>query len=130
MGRFIGSAPPNPNSLTRAMNPQYLTKIAKHTLIGSISAYLSFAGKNNPSVRLFFVYSIAGIITVFVVAMLWEARDYLIAQQPTEDQLSTLIGGLTNSKPETRKYFLPAKVRLEIVVALTVIVVCGLIGNI
>jgi hypothetical protein len=112
------------------MNPQYLTKIAKHTLIGSTSAYLSFAGKNNPSVRLFFIYSIAGVITVFVVAMLWEARDYLTAQQPSEDQLSTLIGGLTNSKPETRKYYLPAKVRLEIVIAFVVIIVCALVGSI
>jgi hypothetical protein len=112
------------------MNPQYLTKIAKHTLIGSISAYLSFAGKNNPSVRLFFIYSVAGVIAVFFVASLWEARDYLTARDPNEEQLSTLIGGLTNSKPEKRQYYLPAKVRLEIVIALTVIVVCGLIGAI
>ncbi len=112
------------------MNPIVLTKISKHTLIGSISAYLSFAGKHNPSVRLFFLYTVGGIIAVFIIAMLWEARDYLIAKDSNEEQLSTIISGLTNSKPEKRQYYLPAKVRLEIVVALTVIVVCGLIGAI
>jgi hypothetical protein len=112
------------------MNPQYLTKIAKHTLIGSISAYLSFAGKNNPSVRLFFIYSVAGVIAVFFVASLWEARDYLTAKDPNEEQLSTLIGGLTNTKPEKRQYYLPAKVRLEIVIAFVVIIVCALVGSI
>ncbi len=112
------------------MNPIVLTKISKHTLIGSISAYLSFAGKHNPSVRLFFVYSIAGIIIVFVVAALWEARDYLVSQNPSEDELSTIIGGLTNQRPESRKYYLPAKVRLEIVISFVVIIVCALVGAI
>ena len=112
------------------MNPLYLTKIAKHTLIGSISAYLSFAGKNNPSIRLFFLYTVAGIVAAFLIAMLWEARDYLTAKEPSENELSTIIGGLTNSKPEKRQYYLPAKVRLEIVITLTVIIICGLIGGI
>ncbi len=112
------------------MNTIILTKIAKHTLIGSLSAYLSFAGKNNPSVKLFFVYTVGGIIAVFAIAALWEARDYLTAQDPTEADLSTLVGGLTNSKPETRKYMLPAKVRLELVIAFVVIVVCALVGAI
>ncbi|HEY9743950.1 MAG TPA: hypothetical protein V6C90_25970 [Coleofasciculaceae cyanobacterium] len=112
------------------MNTVILTKIAKHTLIGSLSAYLSFAGKNNPSVRLFFIYTVAGIIAVFVVAAMWEARDYLTAQNPTEDNLSTIVSGLTNTKRETRKYMLPAIVRLEIVVCFVVIIVCALIGAI
>jgi hypothetical protein len=112
------------------MNPVYLTKISKHTLIGSLSAYLSFAGKNNPTVALFFLYTVAGIIIVFLVAMIWEARDYLASPEPTENELSTLIGGLTNSKPEKRQYYLPAKVRLEIVIAFVVIVVCALVGAI
>jgi hypothetical protein len=114
----------------KTMNPVILTKISKHTLIGSISAYLSFAGKNNPSVKLFFVYTVAGIIAVFIIAMLWEARDYLASSEPTENDLSTLIGGLTNSKPEKRQYYLPAKVRLEIVIAFVVIIVCALVGAI
>ncbi len=62
--------------------------------------------------------------------MLWEARDYLTSSEPSEEQLSTIIGGLTNSQPEKRQYYLPAKVRLEIVIALVVIVVCGLVGAI
>jgi hypothetical protein len=112
------------------MNPIVLTKISKHTLIGSISAYLSFAGKHNPSVRLFFLYTVGGVAAVLVFASLWEARDYLAAKDPSEEQLSTLIGGLTNQRPETRKYYLPAKVRLEIVIAFVVIAVCALVGSI
>lgn len=112
------------------MNPLYLTKIAKHTLIGSISAYISFAGKHNTSVRLFFFYTLGGIIAVFILASLWEARDYLTSQKPSEEQLSTLIGGLTNQKPDTRKYYLPANVRLEIVIVFVVIIVAGLVGGI
>lgn len=110
------------------MNSLYLTKISKHVLIGSVSAYLSFASKANPQVRLFFIYLVTGILVTFLIAALWEARDYLVAKEANEETLSTIIGGLTNSKPETRKYYLPAKVRLEIVITLVVIVVCGLIG--
>ncbi len=112
------------------MNPIILTKIAKHTLIGSVSAYLSFAGKHNQSVRLFFIYTVSGTIAIFVLAALWEARDYLISSEPNEEQLNTLIGGLTNNRPEKRKYYLPAKTRLEIVITLVIIVICGLIGSI
>lgn len=112
------------------MNPIYLTKISKHTLIGSVSAYLSFAGKNNPSVKLFFIYVVAGIIVIFLIAALWEARDYLVAKEADEENLSTLIGGLTNSRPEKRQYYLPASVRLEIVIALVVVIVSALIGAI
>ncbi len=111
------------------MNPVYITKIAKHTLIGSVSACLSFVGKYNPNVRLFLVYVIGGIVATVIVAALWEARDYLVASEPTEEQLSTLIGGLTNNRPEKRKYYLPAQVRLEIVVTVVVIVVSALIGT-
>jgi hypothetical protein len=67
---------------------------------------------------------------VFILAMLWEARDYLMSQNPTEDDLNTVISGLTNTKPEKRQYYLPAKVRLEIIIALVVIVVCALVGAI
>ncbi len=112
------------------MNPLILTKIAKHTLIGSISAYISFSGKHSPNVRLFFIYVVAGVIATFILAMLWESRDYLTNQDATEDDISTVIGGLTNSRPETRKYMLPAKVRLEICIALVVVVVCALVGAI
>jgi hypothetical protein len=112
------------------MNPVILTKISKHTLIGSVSAYLSFAGKNNPSIKVFFIYTVAGIIAVFLIAALWEARDYLAAKDGNEESLSTLIGGLTNSQPEKRQYYLPASVRLEIVISFVVIIVCALVGSI
>lgn len=79
---------------------------------------------------MFFIYTVAGIVAVFLLAMVWEARDYLTSLEPSEEQLSTIISGLTNSKPEKRQYYLPAKVRLEIVIALVVIVVCGLVGAI
>ncbi len=112
------------------MNPLYLTKFSKHLLIGSVSAYISFSGKANPNVRLFFFYVLGGTVAVFILAMLWEARDYLMSQNPTEDDLNTVISGLTNTKPEKRQYYLPAKVRLEIIIALVVIVVCALVGAI
>lgn len=67
---------------------------------------------------------------MFVVAALWEARDYLTSTNPTEEQLSTIVSGLSGSKPASRKYYLPAQVRLEIVVCFVVIVVCALIGGI
>ncbi len=112
------------------MNPLYLTKIAKHTLIGSLSAYLSFAGKANPNVHLFFLYTLGGIIAVFILAALWEAREYLTAQNPSEADLSTLMSGLTGQKPASRSYMLSPQARLEIVIALVVIIVCALVGRI
>lgn len=111
------------------MNTILLTKIAKHISIGSLSAYLSFAGKHNLSVKLFFTYTLAGIIAVFVVAALWEARDYLTAQNPTEEQLTTLVSGLSGQK-SGRKYYLSAQTRLEIVITFVVIIMCALVGSI
>jgi len=98
-------------------------------MIGSLSAYLSFASKNNYSVRLFFFYSLGGIVLAFLLAVLWESRDYLIADNPTEESLTTLISGLSNGKPK-RQYYLSAQARLEIVIALVTIVACSLIGGI
>ena len=111
------------------MNPLILTKIAKFMMIGSLSAYLSFASKNNQNVRLFFFYLLGGAIAVFLLAALWESREYLTASNPTEESLSTLVSGLTNDKPK-RQYYLSAQARLEIVIALVVIVACALIGGI
>jgi hypothetical protein len=111
------------------MNPLILTKIAKFMMIGSLSAYLSFAGKHNQSVRLFFLYLLGGAITVFLLAALWESREYLVADTPTEESLSTLVSGLSNTNPK-RQYYLSAQARLEIVIAFVVIVACALIGGI
>ena len=112
-----------------SMNPLILTKISKFMMIGSLSAYLSFASKHNVAARHFFIYIIGGTLVVFLLAALWESRDYLIAENPTEDSLSTLVSGLTNNKPK-RQYYLSAQARLEIVVAFVVIVYCALIGGI
>jgi len=111
------------------MSPFILTKIAKFMMIGSLSAYLSFASKNNYSVRLFFFYSLGGIVLAFLLAILWESRDYLITDNPTEESLTTLFSGLSNSKSK-RQYYLSAQIRLEIVIALVTIIACALIGGI
>ena len=111
------------------MNPVHLTKIAKHTLIGSLSAYLSFASRNNSSMRLFFFYLVAGTIAVFLIASLWEAREFLTSDESTEQSLTTIVSGLTNQKPK-RQYYLSTQARLEIVIAFVVIITCALIGGI
>jgi hypothetical protein len=112
----------------KSMNPLVLTKISKFTAIGSLSAYLSFASRNNSSVRLFFFYLIGGVITVFLLTALWEAREYLTSEEPTEQSLTTIVSGLTNQKSK-RQYYLSTQARLEIVIALVVIVTCSLIGG-
>jgi hypothetical protein len=111
------------------MNPLILTKIAKFMMIGSLSAYLSFAAKNNSLVKFFFFYLLGGAIAVFVLAALWEAREYLSASEPSEESLSTLLSGLTSQKPK-RQYYLSSQARLEIVIAFVVIITCAFIGGI
>lgn len=111
------------------MNPLILTKISKFTLIGSLSAYLSFASKFNPLIRQAFLYIIIGIIATFLVAAIWEGRDYLLSSESTEDSLNTLVSGLTQ-QPSKRQYYLSTKARLEIVIAFVVIIVFALIGAI
>jgi branched-subunit amino acid ABC-type transport system permease component len=111
------------------MNPLILTKTAKFMMIGSFSAYLSFAAKNNSSVKLFFFYLLGGAIAVFVLAALWEAREYLSASEPNEESLATLVSGLTNQTPK-RQYYLSTQARLEIVIAFVVIITCAFIGGI
>jgi hypothetical protein len=111
------------------MNPLILTKIAKFMIIGSLSAYLSFASKNNILVGQFFLYLLGGTLTALVIVMLWESRDYLLTSNPSEDSLSTLVSGLTNQKP-MRQYYLSAQARLEIVIAFVTVIVCALMGAI
>jgi hypothetical protein len=111
------------------MNPLVLTKISKFTALGSFIAYLSFASKNNAIARQFFLYLIGGTLVAFLIAALWESRDYLLKDDSTEESLSTLVSGLTNQKPR-RQYYLSAQARLELVIAFVVITVCSLIGAI
>ena len=111
------------------MNPLVLTKISKFTALGSLVSYLSFASKNNVLARQFFLYLIGGTLITFVIAALWESRDYLLKDDSTEDSLSTLVSGLSNQKPK-RQYYLSAQARLEIVIAFVVIAICALIGAI
>jgi len=110
------------------MNLLVLTKISKFALIGSLSAYLSFASKFNPSIRQAFLYIMIGIIAAFLIAVIWEGRDYILSES-TEESLSTLMSGL-NSQSSKRQYFLSTKARLEIVIAFVVIIVFALIGAI
>ncbi len=111
------------------MNPLILTKISKFTAIGSLTAYLSFASKNNLAARQFFLYLVGGTLVAFLIAALWESRDYLLTGNSSEESLSTLVSGLTSQKP-TRQYYLSAQARLEIVIAFVVIIICALMGAI
>lgn len=113
------------------MNPLILSKIAKYSFIGSLTAYLSFASKSNTQARQLFLYLLAGVITTFLLAAVWEARDYLSAKEPSEESLNTILSGLnSHSQKPKRSYYLSAQARLELVVALVVIIVFALIGGI
>jgi hypothetical protein len=112
------------------MNPLILTKIAKYSFIGSLTAYLSFASKSNPQARQLFLYLLAGIVVTFLLAAIWEARDYLSAKEPTEEGLNTILSGLSSQQKPKRSYYLSAKTRLELVIALVVVIVFALIGGI
>jgi ABC-type Fe3+-siderophore transport system permease subunit len=111
------------------MNPYYLTKISKFALIASCSAFLSFASRNNPQAKQFFWLILGGIVVAFLLAALWEARDYLAAKEPTEEGLTTILSGLSSSQKPKRSYYLSTSARLEIVVALVTIVVFSLVGS-
>lgn len=111
------------------MNPSLLTKISKFVAIGSLAAYLSFASKNNATAKQFFFYLITGTLATFLIAALWESREFLVSNNPTEESLSTLVSGLSNTKPK-RQYYLSAQARLEIVIAFVVIIISALVGGI
>lgn len=116
-----------------AMNPLILTKISKHTLIGSISALLSFASKNSPEVKLFFVYGYLGLVFILGAVILWEGREQISSSTlPTEEGLNQLLSTL-NASPVTkqkRQYLLPPSARLELVIAIAVITIAALVGAI
>ena len=108
------------------MNPLILTKIAKFMLIGSGSAYLSFASKHNLMLRQGFFYVLGGLIAVLVIVLLWDGRDSL-TNQPTEDSLNSLLS-VANNQPVKRQYFLSNSTRIELIIGLAVVSVCTLIG--
>jgi hypothetical protein len=108
------------------MNPLILTKVSKFMLIGSSSAYLSFASKHNPMLRQGFFYLLGGLIAVIVIVLLWDGRDDL-TNQPTEDGLNTLLS-VANNQPVKRQYFLSNKTRIELIIGLAVVSVCTLVG--
>ena len=110
------------------MNPLILTKVAKFMLIGSTSAYLSFAARNNPMLRQAFFYLLGGLIAIFLIALLWEGRDSVAGTEPTEDSLSSLLS-VTSQKPK-KQYYLSNKMRLELVIGLVTVIVCTLVGAI
>lgn len=107
------------------MNPVILTKIAKHTLIGSVSAYLSFAAKNNVIIQKFFYVVLAGTIITIVLVLLWEGRE--IVSQADENSLNTILNSVS-AKPK-RNYLLSTKARLELAIALIVIIACVMVGS-
>ncbi len=69
------------------------------------------------------------MVTTFLLAAIWEARDYLSTKEPSEESLNTILSGLNSQKPK-RSYYLSARTRLELVIALVIIIVFALIGGI
>jgi hypothetical protein len=108
------------------MNLLLLTKISKFMVIGSGSAYLSFASKHNPMLRQGFFYFLGGLIVVIVIVLLWDGRD-AVNSQPIEDGLNSLLNVANNQSPK-RQYFLSNKVRIELIIGLAVVSVCTFIG--
>lgn len=108
------------------MNPLILTKVSKFILIGSTSAYLSFASKHNPMLRQGFFYLLGGLIAVIIIVLLWDGRDSL-TNQPTEDGLNTLLS-VANNQPVKRQYFLSNSTRIELIIGLATVIVCVLVG--
>ncbi len=101
-----------------------LTKISRYGFVGSLSAFLSFAGKNNSQLRQFSAYTLGAIIIIFALLCLWEGD----SQIETEESSFNLFSGDAKSSKKKRAYLLPPQHRLEISIALVVIVASALIG--
>lgn len=74
-------------------------------------------------------YLLGGLIAVFLIALLWEGRDSIVGNEPTEDSLSSLLSVGSSQRPK-RQYYLSNKTRLELVIGLVVVTVCTLVGAI
>ena len=107
------------------MSPLILTKISKFMLIGSASAYLSFASQYNPSLKVAFYYLLGGVVLSVLVVLLWEGRERV---GNDGNEIEQMISGITNTVK--RQYYLDDKVRIELVIGIIVILVCSLIGGI
>lgn len=108
------------------MSPLILTKISKFMLIGSASAYLSFASQYNPSLRVAFYYLLAGIVLSIIITLLWEGKERIANDS---DGIEQMISGITSVSTK-RQYYLDNNIRIELVIGVIVIVVCSLIGAI
>jgi len=108
------------------MSPLILTKISKFMLIGSASAYLSFASQYNPSLKVAFYYFLGGIVLSVIVVLLWEGRERL---SNDVDGIEQMISGISNNATK-RQYYLDNNVRIELVIGVIIIVICSLIGAI
>lgn len=104
-----------------------LTKVSKFTLIASLTTLLSFAARYSPKMQQFFFYLLVGVLAIFLIALLWEGRDFVSSSSDSEDGLSNLLGGIQEQKKK-RQYYLSPTVRLEITIGLVIISVCALVG--
>jgi hypothetical protein len=107
------------------MNPLILTKAAKFTLIGSLSAFVSFAASFHPDMQILLGVGLAGSTFITVAAVLWEGRG-AIGSMPSEEGLSNLLSTM-QPKPK-KQYLLSPQLRLEIVIGLIVVLIASLIG--
>jgi hypothetical protein len=108
------------------VNLLVLTKIAKYTLLASISALLSFSASFNTDTQLLLACVLGGSIFIGAIAVLWEGRDSISAQ-PTEEGLTSLLTSMNGTKPR-KEYLLSPSARLEIVIGLVVASIAVLIG--
>lgn len=109
------------------MNLLILTKISKYAFIGSTSAALSFISKHNSSFQLAFIYLLIGASIITLIAIYWEGRRLL--SSPTEEGLTEILSSVSTNTTNKRNYLLPAHIRLEIIVALLVVLVFALVGK-
>lgn len=114
------------------MNPLILTKVSKFTLIGSISAFLSFASKANPNVKMFFIYAYVGLVVISLAVILWEGREQITSSVPTEEGFGKLLESMNVASTQKRKrqYLLSPNTRLELVIAIVVVTICAFVGSI
>lgn len=109
------------------MNPVVLTKISKFLLIGNLAAFISFAGKFQPQIRLFFVYLYGGTLAILIITALWEGRERLEDETP-ENVLGSFMPSMNVNKPK-RQYLLSPGTRLELVIGFVVLTVGALMGT-
>lgn len=108
------------------MNTSIITKVAKFTLIGNISACFSFIAKHNYSFKIAFTYLLVGATFITLIAVYWEGRR-MLSNIPTEEGLTDILNSV-NGSTKKREYLFPAHIRLEIIIGLLVVLIFSLIG--